>query len=1529
MTKQLPTNTNAMPADAEYRLLKEKVNQLLESAVTQDDLIRAGLLHRDGNQLTVGTAIRGLERKILGVAGTVDASSQGMRLLESTINQIDGKLVAQTQDTLAMRTKLALVGKQQGLIQSRLDADSQILKQTTSRIEAGEKSVKVLSKDATTLMSNVAIGQGMLDWTSGTVIATSKAHEALSSWVEANREFIESGATKVVELQGSVNILPHVYLQPEPPTVPVVGTSFKVGDMWIDSDNGNQVHVWDGTVWGAAVDLLGATVYAQPEPPAAGGLNVGDLWFDTDNGMRMHRWNGTDWIDVSDPRIAANAAATTALTARVKVTEDTVETVSENLTTLSGEVRHGTTGLAATKQIADSVKQRVNDTGNGLSIEQVAEESRQTKLTVNHGTTGLAAVKTIADTVRNRITDTGNGLSIEQVAEESRQTKLTVNHGTTGLAATRQVADSVKQRVDNTGGGLTIEQVATQSSQTALAVNHGTTGLAATRQVADSVKQRIENTGRGLTIEQVAEQSYQTNLAVTDAATGLNAKVSTNTFTLLQNRVNNVGQNNWSIEQLAQNYNASKLAIENASTGLSALNQITTATNQELTYLKNANPNLMKNGGFESDLAGWGGWSGRAYPFFGWCAYLTAGTKAAWYDVEIPTIAPFTVAVNIWVDNGVGTARFNVEFYNAAWGGLGSLASDAATTTANGRRISLSFTPPANTKYVRIVPHVSGTTGTCYFYKFKMEVGDKPTPYDMGAQVINNMESVRTLKGQIDDPTLGLNAKASTSSLDAVKIRLDNTGNGRSFETMVQQFNTTKAAVEDAATGVGALNNSLVGVKSNISILKNDFEPVMGWAFSAGIQGWTAEYAHFEQWPAHQGYGAVVLVATSTDPNMTSPAFKHTGSRGAVVRAFVRYRDGAQNDVDRMLYWATESRNYFSGGANHNASNVKPFGDPDGEWHIVEWDLSQNPDWVTGVVTRLRIDLTRVVGGRVDVAWVSIGSRSAGGASQSLRNQIESINTIRGELDNPTTGLNAKAAVTTVNSIDLRLQTEEKNGNGTNRLVNANMRMDLDNYVVGELWKDHAAWTNPQQNLAAPDWLPDGCFTLGLAPTGFPSPTAVPSLGSYKDIRICRGSGGARNPVVGNRRYIFSVHAAAHRCIAKGYAFAYNINGVICGGPYMLPNATSGGGRYLRDWSRIHVVMDLPPEAVTVDCVLRAEANGVGDNPYAWFCRPMLEECATNTQTLPSPWNEGGGEFGQTLQGAVSSITNLNLAVGGVNGAVTQSSSINYRLGQLQAQWSVRLDAGTGRITGIKAYNDGERDGIEFQTNNFRVRNQAGESTMYLDAAGNLNIRGLVRESFIESSALSLGSSRIATGGGRLAPFSIDDGRFYVSPEGRTSVDLTCDGFVSPNYGSGYHHKRFARQKMDVWFDVFVGGNSNSSTSGTETCILEVQYDGGGWTEITRVSGFRTSFKGSFPMLVRYTTLDSWGTVNFRARTIENMTESLKLKITVNNMNESGNAAGSNSGGIGAPSGGGTPPPPNGGGGVGGGGDIPLNPIEP
>lgn len=105
------------------------------------------------------------------------------------------------------------------------------------------------------------------------------------------------------------------YFQNDPPA------DASEGDLWFDMNDGNLMHRWNSSTstWDIAQDQVAAealtaatnaqaiadskiVTYWQAAAPPGG--SVGDLWIDTDDGNKMHRHDGANWVSIQDGAIA-------------------------------------------------------------------------------------------------------------------------------------------------------------------------------------------------------------------------------------------------------------------------------------------------------------------------------------------------------------------------------------------------------------------------------------------------------------------------------------------------------------------------------------------------------------------------------------------------------------------------------------------------------------------------------------------------------------------------------------------------------------------------------------------------------------------------------------------------------------------------------------------------------------------------------------------------------------------------------------------------------------------------------------------------------------------------------------------------------------------------------------------------------------------------------------------------------------------------------------------------------------------------
>lgn len=371
----------------------------------------------------------------------------------------------------------------------------------------------------------------------------------------------------------------------------------------------------------------------------------------------------------------------------------------------------------------------------------------------------------------------------------------------------------------------------------------------------------------------------------------------------------------------------------------------------------------------------------------------------------------------------------------------------------------------------------------------------------------------------------------------------------------------------------------------------------------------------------------------------------------------------------------------------------------------------------------------------------------------------------------------------------------------------------------------------------------------------------------------------------------------------------------------------------------------MPDNARTAHVVMLVRGIGLS-NVHAWLTQPIL--CAATTeQTVPPVYLPGGNEHAavvaemrtdvDALAGTVSATYNLAVSAGGrVAGMRLGSNGATSRIDFMGD--SARFIPPDGALAGIEI---APGNGLIRTFNNlghfiisagpFGAQNDllmhvgpnVGPSNASVSNAklayttdGRLIVRGTVEASLIKGSSFALGSTFIQVSPNTAAPFSIRESGYHSTGIGYGNKEVVVGDFYAPNNGSGYHRNRFARHKRDVYLEAF-GSFDSPRDHQHETLVLQVSYDGGGWQEITR-QDFAAAYKGAAAFIIRYTTLESWGTVRFRVGSLLGRTSSLSLKVEVLNFNDTDNAPGTNSGQTGQP----------GGGGGGGGWTPPRDPIR-
>lgn len=192
-------------------------------------------------------------------------------------------------------------------------------------------------------------------------------------------------------------------------------TASAVGDIWVDTANGNALKRWDGTNWvdttvasgainsavsteataranadsalSTSISTVSATVgtknrtFYQSSAPTA--TATGDLWIDTTGSTNaVKRWDGSSWVDTQVAAGAIGAAVSSEASARA--------TADGNLS-----------GKYSLKVIAGNIVTGMNitsSTGGGTDVSDVTFQASSFK--VYNGTTGVAPFQVVGGVVK-------------------------------------------------------------------------------------------------------------------------------------------------------------------------------------------------------------------------------------------------------------------------------------------------------------------------------------------------------------------------------------------------------------------------------------------------------------------------------------------------------------------------------------------------------------------------------------------------------------------------------------------------------------------------------------------------------------------------------------------------------------------------------------------------------------------------------------------------------------------------------------------------------------------------------------------------------------------------------------------------------------------------------------------------------------------------------------------------------------------------------------------------------------------------
>jgi len=210
-----------------------------------------------------------------------------------------------------------------------------------------------------TLLSDITVSLGS---TTRTLQATLEAINTAANTASTNVTALSTSSTRVIRAAN-------------PPTTRADGTDLQIGDIWIESDNNNQIFVWTGTWSATATGTTSSSDTTLQTQIDANGVTIGQTASDlllvagvsgrTNISTSVNITSLNSSITDSNTGLAANATAVSNLTTRVTNTENATTVNASDVTALEA-VLNGFSGNNAMSTAISGLQTQV--TGNDADI---------------------------------------------------------------------------------------------------------------------------------------------------------------------------------------------------------------------------------------------------------------------------------------------------------------------------------------------------------------------------------------------------------------------------------------------------------------------------------------------------------------------------------------------------------------------------------------------------------------------------------------------------------------------------------------------------------------------------------------------------------------------------------------------------------------------------------------------------------------------------------------------------------------------------------------------------------------------------------------------------------------------------------------------------------------------------------------------------------------------------------------------------------------------------------------------------------
>ena len=329
------------------------------------------------------------------------------------------------------------------------------------------------------------------------------------------------------------------------PTARPDSSSLQAGDIWIETDNSNQIYIWTGSSWSTtssgAASSVDTTLQSQIdanelaiESNAANILLVAGVSDEANISTSVNITSLNSAITDSSTGLSANATGLSQLTTRVSTAESDISTITSDIT----ELENTLTGYNGTSTVASAVS------------------NLQTQITANDG--DITSVVSDVTSLTNNLSTTDSNVSANTTSITGLTNSISTINGT--ISTVQSDITALESDVTTAEGNIT--------SNTS-AISGLTTRVTATESSITTIQSDVTTLTTDLT---TAEGNISTN---SSAITALQSSVTAND--------NDITSINSSITSLTTSVNNANTDISTNSTAISGLDTRVTQNESDLT----------------------------------------------------------------------------------------------------------------------------------------------------------------------------------------------------------------------------------------------------------------------------------------------------------------------------------------------------------------------------------------------------------------------------------------------------------------------------------------------------------------------------------------------------------------------------------------------------------------------------------------------------------------------------------------------------------------------------------------------------------------------------------------------------------------------------------------------------------------------------------------------------------------------------------------------------------------------------------